>query len=484
MEHLQQVSVKPMDPHRFASVLTPGEYEALLHLIKHGTRDLRGRVIWNVNSTAKGGGVVEMLIPLLGYARGAGVDARWEVITGEPEFFVITKRIHNRLHGFEGDSGPLGAHEHEVYEHTLAANARELLPLLRPQDIVILHDPQTAGLAALVLTTGATVIWRCHVGIDEANELARDAWEFLFGYVMPAHAYVFSRARFAWKGLPRDRTSVIRPSIDAFSPKNAEQPEEQTLSILAQAGVLGIRAPGAPSFERADGTPGRIGRTAAMDEELPVDQDTPLVVQVSRWDALKDPLGIVHGFAAHIGDMREAHLVLAGPSTEAVADDPEGAAVYAAVREARRALPEAIRRRVHLASLPMDDIDENAAIVNALQRHATLVVQKSLAEGFGLTVAEAMWKRRPVVASRIGGIRDQIVHGKSGLLLDDPRDPREFAASVASLLSDPERASRIGAEAHASVQQHFLGPHHLGRYFEVINHLLRRRGEDVPVPAS
>ena len=242
MTALEQVSVHPMDPRRFGMVLSDGEYEALDDLITHATRALRGRVIWNVNSTAKGGGVVEMLRPLLGYSRGAGVDARWVVISGNREFFGLTKRIHNKLHGFEGDGGPLGPDEHQLYERTLADNAAELLTLVHPRDVVILHDPQTAGLTEPLRRTGATVIWRCHVGLDGANECAREAWGFLIPYVLPAHAYVFSRAGFAWEGLPRRRIAVIRPSIDAFSPKNAEQSPEQSRAILAKAGIVDGRA--------------------------------------------------------------------------------------------------------------------------------------------------------------------------------------------------------------------------------------------------
>jgi trehalose synthase len=472
---LEYAQIDAMAPERFSSVLSPKEYEALLDLIVHATRELHGRVIWNVNSTAKGGGVVEMLRPLLGYSRGAGVDARWVVISGGPEFFAITKRLHNHLHGFDGDGGPLGGAEHEIYEHTLAANADEFASLVRPEDIVILHDPQTAGLAAAVRQTGANVVWRCHVGLDHANDCARQAWDFLRGYVLEADLFVFSRAGFAWEGLPRGKITVIRPSIDAFSPKNAEQTREQSLAILSRAGILDHHANGYPTFARSDGTPGRVDRAATMLEEEPVGIDDRLVVQVSRWDALKDPLGVIRGFSDHVASRADAHLLLVGPSTEAVADDPEGATVFAAARDAWDALPRDVRRRVHLASLPMEDIEENASIVNAVQRHASVVVQKSLAEGFGLTVAEAMWKQRPVVASRIGGIRDQIADGHSGLLISNPRDPAEFGNSVTGLLADAERAGRIGAAAHASVQQHFLGPQHLGRYFEVIRRLVSRR---------
>jgi trehalose synthase len=478
MSALQHEAVPSMAPERFASVLSGGEYEALLDLVDHASRELHGRVIWNVNSTAKGGGVVEMLRPLLGYCRGAGVDARWAVISGQPEFFAITKRIHNRLHGFEGDGGPLGDAEREIYEQTLAASAEELAQLVHPRDVVILHDPQTAGLGATVRQTGATVMWRCHVGLDSVNERAREAWDFLRGYVLDAHVYIFSRAGFAWEGLPRDRISVIRPSIDAFAPKNAEQEREQSLSILATAGVLAADVDAYPTFTRSDGTPGRVERRAEMLEEESLEPDVPVVMQVSRWDTLKDPVGVLGAFSEHVARHSPAHLLLAGPSTAAVADDPEGAQVLDSVRAAWHDLPAPARRRVHLCSLPMDDIEENAAIVNALQRHAAVVVQKSLAEGFGLTVAEAMWKQRPVVASRIGGIRDQIEHGRSGLLLSDPRDLEQAGAAVTGLLSDSERAHEIGIAAQRRVQEQFLGPHHLGRYFEVIQRVASKREHD------
>ena len=475
MSALHTEAIPAIAPERFASVLSPGEYEALLGLVDQSRRDLHGRVIWNVNSTAKGGGVVEMLRPLLGYCRGAGVDARWAVISGQPEFFVITKRIHNHLHGFPGDGGPLGDAEREVYEQTLAANAQELMELVQPRDIVILHDPQTAGLAAAVRRTGATVMWRCHVGLDVANDHARHAWDFLRGYVLDAQVFIFSRAGFAWEGLPRDHVSVIRPSIDAFAPKNADQTPDQSRAIMVAAGMLADDVDAYPTFTRSDGSPGRVGRRAEMLEEAPLEGDVPVVTQVSRWDQLKDPLGVLRAFTEHMPKHGRAHLMLAGPSTAAVADDPEGSQVLDAVRAAWHELPGPVRRRVHLCSLPMEDVEENAAMVNALQRYASVVVQKSLAEGFGLTVAEAMWKQRPVVASRIGGIRDQIEDGRSGLLLSDPRDLEQAGAAISELLADRERAAQMGIAAQRRVQQQFLGPHHLGRYFEVIQRAVSQR---------
>jgi trehalose synthase len=187
-------------------------------------------------------------------------------------------------------------------------------------------------------------------------------------------------------------------------------------------------------------------------------------LQVSRWDRLKDPSGVMEGFARFVPIELGAHLVLAGPRSAEVADDPESDEVLRAVREARDSLPSETRGRVHLASLPMEDDEENATIVNALQRRADVVVQKSLREGFGLTVAEAMWKGRPVVASRVGGIQDQIVDGESGVLVDDPRDLRSFGEAVAGLLRDPERGRRMGAAAHARIRDEFLPPGHLMKW--------------------
>ena len=340
---------------------------------------------------------------------------------------------------------------------------------------MILHDPQTAGLIKAVRDTGAIVVWRCHVGLDRPNRRARDAWDFLRRYVVDADAYVFARPTFAWEGLERERVSVIQPSIDAFSAKNQAQSPSDSLSILARAGIISDRAAQPATFTRADGTPGRVDRRAMLVQATPLGANDRLVIQVSRWDLLKDPLGIMDAFVQHVAGEADAHLLLGGPAVDSVSDDPAGSGVLAEVIQRWRDLPVDLRRRVHLASLPMADVEENAAIVNALQRHAEVVVQKSLAEGFGLTVAEAMWKGRPVVGSRIGGIQDQIVDGESGLLVSDPRDLTTFGAAVAGLLTDPDRARSIGAAAHERVREQFLAPRHLARYFELIQKLVADR---------
>jgi trehalose synthase len=194
-----------------------------------------------------------------------------------------------------------------------------------------------------------------------------------------------------------------------------------------------------------------------------------MVMQASRWDAMKDKAGVMEGFAEHVDASLGAHLVLAGPAVSGVADDPEAPRVYNDCVERWRRLPHAARGRIHLACMPMSDPDEAAAMVNALQRHATVVVQKSIAEGFGLTVAEAMWKSRPVVGSAVGGIRDQIVNGEHGLLLADPTDLAALGSAVETLLRDPQEAARMGANAHRRAAEEFLGDRHLeqyGRLFE------------------
>ena len=207
--------------------MEPEPYEKLAEGIRTARELLGERTVWNVSSTAKGGGVVELLLPLIGYAKGAGVDARWAVIEGNPEFFTVTKRIHNLLHGFGGDGGDLGDDARKTYEDTLEGNARELVERVDDDDIVLLHDPQTVGLIGPLKRTGARVIWRCHIGVDEPDDLARRAWDFLRVDVEQADAYVFSREAFVWEGLDPDKVAVIAPSIDAFNAKNQELGPDQ-----------------------------------------------------------------------------------------------------------------------------------------------------------------------------------------------------------------------------------------------------------------
>lgn len=471
-EMLTHVPVEELPLARFGDVLTPERWQAVNEGIERAGMLLSGRTVWNVNSTARGGGVAEMLQSLLGYARDAGVDARWIAIGGDRDFFAVTKRLHNRLHGSEGDGGPLGEDERAAYERTLSRCAAGLRELVGEEDLVILHDPQTAGLVPLLRESGARVAWRSHIGSEAPDELALEAWRFILPYARQADVCIFSRPEYAWEGLPAERLAFIHPSIDVFSPKNQELDGETVRAILNAAGMFGEAERRPASFVRTNGRSGRVERSVALIEEERLGPTTPIVLQVSRWDRLKDPAGVLEGFVRHVLADSPAHLVLAGPATEGVSDDPEGPEVLAEVEAMWSRLDPATRARVHLACIPMEDADENAVIVNALQRHASVVCQKSIAEGFGLTVAEAMWKSRPVVASGVGGILDQIVHGISGLLIGDPRDLPAFGDAVSSLLGDAPRAERIGAEAHMRARELFLGPDHLLQYLALFQRLL------------
>lgn len=473
MEHLTHVPVGALPTDRFQEVMEPERYQDFVEAIAQAQQLFEGRVVWNVNSTGKGGGVAEMLRSLLAYTRAADIDARWVVIDGNPDFFRITKRIHNNLHGAAGDGGDLAEEEHRVYDDVIRGNAEEFAQVVGPNDVVIIHDPQPAGLIQHVKDVGATVLWRCHVGLDFPNDLARRAWNFLIPYVTDADGYVFSREAFAWEGLDDGKITVIPPSIDAFSPKNQHLDKATVQAILSASGLIGGAREGSPIFLREDGSPSRVlRRTVLFEGGDPPPLEARLVVQVSRWDRLKDPVGVINGFAEHVDSANDVHLVMAGPSVEAVADDPEGAEVLEESRDAWSNLSSDMKPRVHLACLPMDDGEENAAIVNAVQRAAEVVVQKSLAEGFGLTVSEAMWKARPVVASRIGGIQDQIDDGKSGLLVDDPTDLKSFGKAVRTLLDDSDSAGQMGRAAQDRVRNQFLGPRHLMQYLNLIRGLI------------
>lgn len=447
MTNVLEVPVVPVPLERLASLLPPERVERLERYAAAARQLLDGRTVWNVNSTARGGGVAEMLHTLVAYAAGTGIDIRWLVLGGDAEFFAVTKRIHNRLHGVAGDSGALDATARAAYDATLARHRDDVVDLVQPGDVVLLHDPQTAGLARALRDRGACVVWRCHVGLDERNEWTREAWGFLRELVEPAQACIFSREQFAPEWVDRQWLRIIPPSLDPFSPKNADLADQEVEALVHRAGLV------------VEGGP------------LPT--DARIVLQVSRWDRLKDMAGVLDAFAEHLEELPpDVHLVLAGPEASGVADDPEASEVLAECRDRWRSLPAQARERTHLVSVPMDDLDENARIVNALQRWSTVVVQKSLAEGFGLTVTEPMWKGKPVVASAVGGIRDQIEHGVSGLLLDNPRDGAELAAALSSLLADADRCASMGRAAHLRVRDHYLADRHLIQYVELFAQLI------------
>lgn len=440
------------------------------------TRAALGRhTIWTVSSTAAGGGVAEVVRSLERYSRGIGIRTSWAVIEGPPEFFTITKRLHNALHDNVGDGSPLGADQAVLYERVLAANFAELERLVRPGDVVVCHDPQTAGLVPHLLRGGQRVIWRCHIGHEGSGRECDAGWAFLRTYLERVPIAVFSRVAYAPSWFPRTHAVTLPPNIDPFSVKNEWMSDRTTRSILAAAGILEPSDDArSPTYVGEDGASREVSRRAdVIRAGGPVPASAPLIVQVSRWDRMKDHVGVLEGFARLLegaGDLG-AHLVLAGPSAAGVADDPEGPAVLRDVERAWGAQRPSVRSRVQLVQLPMVDLEENAAMVNALQRHATVIVQKSLREGFGLTVTEAMWKRRPIVASAVGGIQDQIRDGIEGFLVHDPRDIDETARALRRILASPDLARHLGDAAYRRVCEHYLSIASLERWGRLIEML-------------
>jgi trehalose synthase len=468
---VEAVEVAPRPVAALQRVIGAERYGRLVQVANQFRKQLAGHTIWNVSSISPGPRVPEMLQLLTGYAQDLDIPVRWRVITGDAEFFVITTRLRNLIHG-EVAGGRLSSADAGHYARMLAANAAELLDEIRPGDLVLLHDPQTGGLTPALERAGARVAWHCHTSVEWENDATRAAWSFLQPHLAAAHGFVFTRREYVPAWVPEQRVAVIPPSIDPLSPKNEQLDDETVRGILGRIGVLdGATPDDRTSFSRSDGSMGFVTRYAEITGEGRPGPGDPLVIQVSRWDRLKDMPGVMRGFADYVVPGGRGYLVLAGPAVTGVGDDPEGAAVFGSCLLEWRDLPAAARARVLLVTLPLDDAEENALMINALQRHATVIVQKSLAEGFGLTVAEGMWKGRPVVGSAVGGIIDQIVDG-TGILLPDPSDLKAFGVAVSGLLGDPGEASRMGHAAHAHVREIYVGDLHLLRYANLFVSLL------------
>jgi trehalose synthase len=417
---------------------------------------LRGRTVWHVNSTATGGGIAELLHSAIEWHHEAGLTTRWLVVSGSDDYFEVTKRIHDKLHGHAASA--LSTRDAVLYREATAAQARAALRLVEPDDVVVLHDPQPLGMAPALIAAGARVIWRSHIGTARWNPEVEEAWRFLGPYLADVPVRVFSSARYVPPGAPPDRTRVVHPSIDPTSVKCAAIEQPAVARALSDLGLEGTPA----------GT--RVGRVI---QDRRLDPDVDVVLQVARWDRLKDVPGVLAAYARHVAPASAAELVLAGPDPADVPDDPVGRTVFDEVVAAREALPAAVRARTHLVVLGLHDLAANAHVVNALQRRATVALQKSLEEGFGLAVTEAMWKRRAVAASAVGGIAEQIVDGVHGLLVQDPRDLAGVGAAVNRLLADAPVRARLAEAGHERVRERFLVTTELAEYARLYRQLAR-----------
>ena len=373
---------------------------------------LRGLRLVHVNSTRKGGGVAEILETQVPLMRAVGIDARWEVIEGTSDFFTCTKSFHNAL---QGRSVQIPDTLLREYEAVNAKNAVHLRPLLEEADVVFIHDPQPAPLLSHCPGRRGKWIWRCHIDLSHPY---RPVWKYLRQFLLGYDASVFSLDAFA-QPMPHP-VFVVTPSIDPLSEKN--------LPI----------------------DPETLGRVL---EEFSIDPLRPMVLQVSRFDRFKDPLGVIQAYRLAKEFVPSLQLVLAGGSA---ADDPEGEVVLEEVREAAKGDAD-----IHvLASGHYSD-----RTINALQSAADIVLQKSVKEGFGLTVTEAMWKGKPVIGGNTGGIRLQVMNHRTGFLVDTPEGA---AMRIRYLLSERHRMGQIGHGARELVRQNFLSTRHLREYLTLI----------------
>lgn len=487
---IRQVEVKGtpgLEEYRSVPSLS-GAVEELAEAARSGPERLEERTVWMVNSTAQGGGVAEMLPTQISLLRDLGLSVEWAVLQAErPEFFALTKRIHNHLHG-EGE-GEFDAADRRLFEEVSRRNAEGLAARLEPDDLVVVHDPQPMPLAAALRERGADVraLWRCHVGLDQENAATRAAWSFLAPYAPDYEAAVFTAPEYV-PDFFRDRCHLIYPAIDPLAEKNRELRLRGVLDVLGRSGLLGEGGGGHrgsyPESARRLGDDGKFEPAAdAGDTGL---LERPVATQISRWDRLKGYRPLLEAFVRMKGRaengngrpprereaLRQSRLVMAGPDPDAVSDDPEGQEVLEEIRSAYLALDERHRRDVAVVALPMESRERNALMVNALQRSSTAVIQNSLREGFGLTITEAMWKARPVLSNRRAcGPRHQVRHGRDGLLISDPEDPGELSEALARMLTADGKREEWGRSGRRRAHEEFLVLSQLRRWLSVLSDL-------------
>jgi trehalose synthase len=414
---MRRVDLAPKSIREFESLIG----EEAVSAIEELAAPLRGARVLHLNATAYGGGVAEMLPTLVALKRGLGLEAEWQILSGADDYFEVTKKLHNGLQGMDINVGP---DQRGLYLCTLEQN---IDVFQEDWDYVVVHDPQPAGLVGILdgRRTGHW-IWRCHIDTSTPNEAAVD---FLAPFMDYYEVAIYSMPSYVTPQLNPHRTEFIFPSIDPLTPKN------QALS---------------PSLARQ-----------ILDTRFEIDAGRPLMTQVSRFDPWKDPLGVIDAYREVKRRVPDVQLALVGNLAN---DDPEGAVFHARTVEHARSDPD-----IHILStldlLSRDDLT-HALEINAFQSGSDVVVQKSTREGFGLVVAEAMWKRAPVVGGRVGGIVQQIEDGENGFLVSSSE---ECAERVVELLKNPEHRREMGNRARRSVLQRFLTPRHVADYLRILN---------------
>jgi len=430
-------------------------------------RELQGKTIWMINSTAIGGGVAEMLPSQMRILRELNVKIEWLVIEADDDaFFDVTKRLHNAIHG--SGNGEFDAADREIYEKVNHQNRQKALDLIRDGDLVVIHDPQPLPLGSLIKAErDVRLFWRCHIGLDEETPVTHRVWAFMTNYLDDYDHCIFSLPVYVPAFL-RKKTTIIPPAIDPLSHKNRSLQLHKTIGILHQSGIIenGTKVlynqPYAHQVRRvqADGTFGRPHAIENMDLIY-----RSQITQISRWDRLKGFQELMEAFIHMKKDNREngvpgsldyrraemSMLVLGGPDPAFVSDDPEGKAVLDELTDIYKKMDPGMQNDIAILLLPLHDTKENALIVNALQRSSSFVVQNSIREGFGLTATEAMWKRIPMLVSGAAGLRYQVEDRVTGRINGEPSDTEALSRTMREMLDNPKARDKWGLNGQIRV---------------------------------
>lgn len=462
----------------FSSLLSVTGYDEVMRTkvdLSMARAALGGRTVWHVSDNPRRGGVAEILRTMLPYQLSEGIRSRWVTLSAPPEVRSFNKALYYCLCGVASPSSwQQFVRRKSVYDSASRSAAFQLMAHANREDVIVVHDHQLAGLIPHLRDAGYTVVWRVHLGITDAgSEASGSAWDFICRYVRYANAHILSYPEMLPRSASRDVTRyVVEPSIDPLSPKNV--PLDRYVSpgqLIAQADI--IKAP-------HDDTPGvdiyrqlLVRRQATvLRRDQPIPPEGRLVTQVSRWDRVKNTPGLIRSFVDHVDSAHGAYLALVGPET---VGDPQGEEVFKECQQIRERLSPNQQDRVHLIQLPADNATEHAVLVNDIQAFSTVVAQRSFAEGFGLTVTEAAWKRRPVVASAVGGLCAQVEDGNTGLLVHSASDG-DFGEAINRLLADPRYAASLGMCGQDRTRRWFLTTSHLRRVASVLTDLCSSTG--------
>ncbi len=437
----------------------------------------RDRTIWMVNSTDQGGGVAEMLPGVITILRDLGFSVEWAVIhTKEEAFFHLTKKIHNMIHGGGSDSSGaslISEEEKRIYENVNRENADSFRSLLKKKDILIVHDPQPMGMGSLLSRElSLPSFWRSHIGTDIENESTLNVWKFLEAYSDGYEHGVFTAPEYIPSFFAK-RASLIHPAIDPLSRKNRPLSPHRLSGILNNSSIERSEHPVLTpdfSFPAKRLQPDGSFQNAYLPESTGL-MFRPIITQISRWDRLKGFQPLVEAFVIlkkKVQDTKQKfnvlekrrlqlmRLVIAGPDPSSIQDDPEGKEVLSELIHFYCALEPSLQKDISFFALPMDSLEQNALIVNSLQRCSTIVVQNSFQEGFGLTITEAMWKEKPILSTHAVGPRQQIRDHQDGRLVHHPDDPQEIAQVLEEMLKDSHQRTLYGESSHHRVYQDFL----------------------------